>query len=156
MIDSGLSDRAGRRVTLREVDDANWRAIADVAPRDDQRDHVAALAARYLLLSLREDVWHSLGIYADEQVVGHIMWGADDDAHWVGGMVVDASQQGRGLGRAAMRTMLDWLAARDDCRAIRLDYAPDNHSARRLYESLGFVAVDTDDDGAIIAEFVPD
>ncbi|MGN9809652.1 hypothetical protein ACTMSW_09865 [Micromonospora sp. BQ11] len=31
MIDSGLRDRAGRRVTLRPVDD-NWRAVADVAP----------------------------------------------------------------------------------------------------------------------------
>ncbi|WFE39000.1 hypothetical protein [Micromonospora sp. WMMD998] len=37
MIDSGERDRLGRRVTLRPVSDDNWRPVADVAPRDDQR-----------------------------------------------------------------------------------------------------------------------
>jgi len=48
-------DRASRRITLREVTDDNWRAVADVAPLDEQRKYVAALAARYLLLSARDD-----------------------------------------------------------------------------------------------------
>ncbi|GAA0368726.1 hypothetical protein GCM10009541_08980 [Micromonospora gifhornensis] len=56
------------------VDDDNWRAVADVVPRDDQRDFIAPSAARYLLLSLREGVWHSLAVCADEEVVGHVMW----------------------------------------------------------------------------------
>ncbi|MEV4810435.1 hypothetical protein [Micromonospora avicenniae] len=42
MIDAGHRDRDGRAVTLRPVDDGNWRAVADVAPRDDQRDWVIA------------------------------------------------------------------------------------------------------------------
>ncbi|MDG4808431.1 hypothetical protein O7634_16905 [Micromonospora sp. WMMD1120] len=56
MIDGGHRDRTGRRITLRSVDDDNWRAVADVAPRDDQRRFVAALGARYLLLSMRSEV----------------------------------------------------------------------------------------------------
>ena len=73
---------------------------------------VAALAARYLLLSTRSEVWTSLAVYADETVVGHVMWGVDDDgSRWIGGMVIDAAEQGRGVGRATVRTLAAWLAA---------------------------------------------
>jgi diamine N-acetyltransferase len=57
VISYGLSDRLGRFISLRAVDEENWRAIAAVAPRDDQRDFVAPAAAFYLLLSTRENDW---------------------------------------------------------------------------------------------------
>jgi diamine N-acetyltransferase len=157
MIDHGLRDTAGRHVTLRPVDDHTWRAVADIAPRDDQRRFVAALAARYLLLSTREGVWTSLGVHADETVVGHVMWGVDDDdSHWIGGMVVDAGEQGRGVGRAAVRTLAAWLAAQPACRAIRLSYHPENTAARRLYESMRFVPTGAVDGDEIVAELTPE
>ncbi|WP_308405448.1 GNAT family N-acetyltransferase [Streptomyces tardus] len=136
-----LRDRLGRTVTLAPVDEDNWRAVADVRPRDDQRGHVAALAARYVLLSLREEVWNSLGVLADGEVVGHLMWGRDptDGTYWIGGVMVDAECQGDGVGRAALRLLLRLLAERPDCREIRLTYHPANRAADRLYPSLGFV-----------------
>lgn len=157
MIDYGYCDAGGRRVTLRPVDDDNWRAVADVAPLDSQRTYVPALAARYLLLSMRDNVWKSLAVYADDLVVGHVMWGVDDDgSHWIGGMLIDGTEQGKGLGRAAIRTIIDWLAVQEDCSAIRLTYHPDNAAARRLYESVGFVPTGDVDDGEVVAELRPE
>ncbi|MFE9693208.1 GNAT family N-acetyltransferase [Micromonospora sp. NPDC005806] len=154
MIDSGLRDRAGRQVTLRPVDDDNWRAVADVAPRDDQRTWVPALAARYLVLTMRSDVWTSLAVYADETVVGHVMWGVDDDAsRWIGGMVIDAAEQDRGVGRATVRTLADWLARED--HPVRLSYHPDNRPAAALYRSLGFRPTGAMEDDEVIAELSP-
>ncbi|SCF40321.1 GNAT family N-acetyltransferase [Micromonospora mirobrigensis] len=157
MIDSGLRDRAGRHVTLRPVDDDNWRAVADVAPRDDQRAWVAALAARYLLLADRSEVWTSLAVYADETVVGHVMWGVDDDgSRWIGGMVVDAAEQDRGVGRATVRTLADWLATQDGGpHPVRLSYHPDNTAAARLYTTLGFHPTGTHDGEELTAELTP-
>ncbi|MER7332415.1 MULTISPECIES: GNAT family N-acetyltransferase [unclassified Micromonospora] len=156
MIDSGTLDRAGRRVTLRPVDDDNWRAVADVAPRDDQRAWVPALAARYLLLTMRSDVWNSLAVYADETVVGHVMWGVDDDgSRWIGGLVIDAAEQDRGVGRAAVRTLAAWLAAQDGGHPVRLSYHPDNASAARLYTSLGFTPTGATEDDELVAELRP-
>ncbi|MGK5444947.1 GNAT family N-acetyltransferase [Micromonospora sp. URMC 105] len=153
MIDSGLRDRAGRHVTLRPVDDDNWRAVADVAPRDDQRTWVAALAARYLLLTMRSDVWTSLAVYADETVVGHVMWGVDDDgSRWIGGMVIAADEQDRGVGRATVRTLADWLAAQDGGSVVRLSYHPDNTAAARLYTSLGFTPTGAHEDEEVVVE----
>ncbi|MET8118112.1 GNAT family N-acetyltransferase [Micromonospora sp. NPDC005291] len=156
MIDGGHLDRAGRLVTLRPVDDDNWRAVADVAPRDDQRRFVAALGARYLLLSTRSEVWTSLAVYAGETVVGHVMWGVDDDgSHWIGGMVIDAAEQNRGVGRATVQTLAAWLSAKDGNPPVRLSYHPDNTQAATLYTSLGFHPTGAVDDEELVAEQSP-
>lgn len=153
MINGGHLDRQGRRITLRSVDDDNWRAVADVAPRDDQRRFVAALGARYLLLSTRSEVWNSLAVYADETVVGHVMWGVDDDgSHWIGGMLIDAAEQNRGVGRATVRTLADWLSTREGNPPVRLSYHPDNTQAASLYTSLGFHPTGEMDDEELITE----
>lgn len=162
MIDQGLADRTGRRITLREVGEENWRAVADVAPFDEQRGFVAALAARYLLLSVYEGPWRSLGVYADDSVVGHVMWGLDEDgSHWVGGLLVDRSEQGKGVGRALLRTLLGWLAEQDGCWVIRMTYQRSNAPARDLYQSLGFVpagavAAEGEDEEEVLVELAPD
>ncbi|MGW7055103.1 GNAT family N-acetyltransferase [Streptomyces sp. NPDC054887] len=153
MISHGLRDKTGRRVALHEVDDENWRAVADLAPMDDQRRYVPALAARYLLLSMREGVWRSLAVCADDTVVGHIMWGRDEDgSYWIGGMLIDGTQQGRGVGRAAARTLIAWLAAHEDCWVVRLSYHPTNTPARDLYASLGFRPTTAAEGDEVVAE----
>ena len=148
----GLRDRQERQISLRPIGE-DWRDVADVAPRDDQRQFVPALAARYLLLTEREGVWRSLGIYADEVVVGHVMWGEDDDGSvWIGGLVVDASAQGLGIGRVATQTLIRWFSDEHGYRVIRLSYHPENLSAARLYENLGFTPTGTVEDDEIVAE----
>lgn len=146
-------DRRGRAVRLVPVDDDNWRAVADVAPRDDQRGFVAALAARYLLLSMRGGAWTSLGIAADDHIVGHVMWAYDDEggAYWIGGMVVDAAEQGRGVGGPAVRALIRMLSQRPGCTRICLTYHPDNTTAARLYARLGFVPTGEREDEEIVA-----
>jgi len=158
VIDEGLTDRQGRPVTLRPVDDDNWRAVADVVPRDDQRDFVAPSGARYLLLSLREGVWRSLAVVAGEQVVGHVMWAWDDEdgAPWIGGMLVDAEQQGCGVGRAAVVTLARWLLRRPDTAVVRLSVDAANADARRLYASVGFTDTGRDEDGEVVLEVTAD
>ncbi|MFE4171501.1 GNAT family N-acetyltransferase [Streptomyces sp. NPDC056909] len=153
MISFGLLDRTGRRVALHEVHDENWRAVADIAPLDGQRRYVPALAARYLVLSMREGVWNSFAVCADDTVAGHVMWGRDDDgSHWIGGMLIDGAEQGKGVGRAAARTLMGWLAGHEDCRVLRLSYHPDNAAAGHLYASLGFEPTAAVEGDEIVAE----
>jgi diamine N-acetyltransferase len=154
VIDEGLLDRRGRRITLHPVDDGNWRAVADVVPRDDQRDVVPPSAARYLLLGLREGVWQNLAVVSGDEVVGHVMWAWDDDdgAPWIGGMLVDAAHQGAGVGRAVVVTLARWLLRRPDTHVVRLSVDEGNAAARRLYASVGFVELDRHEDGEVVAE----
>lgn len=155
VISRQLRDQRGRVVSLREIGD-DWRAVADVAPRDGQRAFVFGLAARYVLLSIMEGEWRSLGIYADDEVAGHVMWAVDDDgAHWIGGLIIHGPEQGFGLGRAATRTLVSWLRSLPDCRVIRLSYHPDNTPADALYSSLGFVPTGTMEDDEVVVEYRP-
>lgn len=105
------------------------------------------------MLSTREAVWSSWAVYADEDVVGHVMWGRDDDdgSYWIGGMVIDGAEQGKGVGRAAVRTLMGWLAERSDCRELRLSYHPENAAAEHLYSSLGFRPVPGSEGDEVVA-----
>jgi diamine N-acetyltransferase len=151
-MNAGIKDRDNRVISLRQIDDSNWREVADVAPRDDQRTFVAALGARYLLLSMRGGLWNSLAVVADATVVGHVMWAldTDDGSHWLGGMMIDASEQGKGAGRAATLALMRHLAAQPGCRELRLSCHPDNTSASRLYQGLGFRATGEYEDDEIV------
>ncbi|MFG2642042.1 GNAT family N-acetyltransferase [Streptomyces sp. NPDC048370] len=148
-----ITDRSDRRVVLEDITDENWRDVADVAPADDQRRFVAALGARYLLLSLRGGLWNSLAVRAGDEVVGHVMWAYDDEdgTHWIGGMIVNAPEQGKGVGRATMRALLRRLAALPSCREVRLSYHPDNKAAAALYSELGFTPTGDFEDEEIVA-----
>lgn len=152
--DAPLPDPVPRRrngqppqVELVEVTEDNWRAVADVAPTDAQRSFVFPLAGRYLLLAERSE-WNSLGITCEGAVVGHVMWafepapgdatGTGDEIAWIGGLVINASRQGRGLGTAAVRALLQRLGDRE----VRVTVHPDNHGARRLWQATGFTPTD--------------
>ena len=128
-------------LTLADVTADNWREVADLAPRDEQRRFVNALAARYLLL----------GVFEGETAVAHVMWGIDDDgSHWIGGLLVDAAHQGRGIGRATVELLLDrW---RDDHRLVRASCHPDNAASRGLFSPLGFVETGEWDDDELVVE----
>lgn len=146
----------GAVVTLRPVGE-DWRAVADVRPTDAQREFVFPMAARYLLMTERGGPWTSLGIHEGEAVVGHVMWGLDDDgSHWIGGLVIDQGAQGRGLGRAAMRALMAWLAEQPGHWVTRLTHHPDNVAAARLYAELGFTPTgEVDEDGEVVLEIRP-
>jgi diamine N-acetyltransferase len=92
-------------------------------------------------------------VYADELVVGHVMWAVDDDrSHWIGGLVVAAAEQSVGIGRAATQTMVRWLAERAECDVVLLSYDGANTDAARLYTELGFRPTGACVDGEVVVE----
>lgn len=111
------------------------------------------MAAGYLLMSLLGTAWHSLAVLADDEIVGHVMWGMDVDAsRWIGGLIIDAAQQGEGVGPATTRTLTQWLHGQPGCTAVRLTVHTDNLAAAHRYTSLGFVATDEIDGEEVVFE----
>ncbi len=144
--------RASGDITLVDVDAGNWRDVARVTPRPDQERFVAPITY-YLCLCHYGQVWHPLAILFEGAIVGHVMWAIDDadSSRWIGGLVIDAPAQGRGIGRAALETLIAWLAADPDCREVALSYDPDNAVARQLYARLGFVETGEREDDELVA-----
>jgi len=134
-------------VVLAPATSANWRDIARVRVAEPQRRWVADVTY-YLCLSVYDGLWRSYAVQ-DERgtTVGHVMWAVDpeDHSHWIGGLVIDAEHQRKGLGRATVEA-LRALWEREEpslsgtpYQQAALSVAPDNQGALGLYRSLGFV-----------------
>jgi diamine N-acetyltransferase len=101
----------------------------------------------YLCLSAYDGVWRSCAVLDDGVTVGHVMWAVDpeDDSHWIGGLVIDADHQGRGLGRATVEGLLALWEEHEPSlsgtayRQAALSVDAGNEAALGLYRSLGFV-----------------
>ena len=142
---------AAPEVRLVDVDAANWRNVVAVAARPDQERFVAPVAY-YLCLAHYGGAWHPLGIEAGGSIVGHVMWAVDEDegSVWLGGLVIDAASQGRGIGHAAVRACIERFAGEGQAQ-LALSYQPDNTVAGDLYASFGFVETGEMEDNEIVA-----
>src|SRR3546814_10804994 len=76
-----------------------------------------------------------LGLYA----IAAILRDYPRDGTWyLGFMIVDAAQRGRGVGRSIYSTVESWVAARG-ATEIRLAVLEANEAAERFWRSLGFI-----------------
>jgi diamine N-acetyltransferase len=144
-------------VTLRPVDASTWRAVAELTVAPGQERFVAA-PAYYLALCAYDRVWHPMAVHGpDDAVVGFLMWAIDpdDDSCWLGGIIVDAARQGRGLGRRAVVEAIRVLREQTGSTAFALSYEPDNTVARGLYSSLGFAETGEVVDDEVVARLGP-
>jgi diamine N-acetyltransferase len=141
-------------VRLVEVDATNWRDLIRVAPHPHQDSFVAPIAY-YLCLSHYGGEWHPLAIEADGTVVGHVMWAIDDadSSVWLGGLVIDAGAQRRGIGHTAVAAFLQRFATGGHTN-VALSYSPDNLVARKLYADLGFVETGETEGEEVVARHV--
>jgi diamine N-acetyltransferase len=82
-------------------------------------------------------------IHLDEEVIGFVMTESDPDEveerkYWIPRFMIDVSYQRKGYGKEAMEQVINMFKKNDDCHYIGLSTEPDNYSALRFYESLGF------------------
>lgn len=151
-------DEPGPTVRLRPVDAGSWRDVARLTVAPGQERFVAS-PTYYLALCAYGDVWQPMSVVdaSSGEVVGFLMWGIDDadGSCWLGGVLVDAVHQGRGVGRAAIVEALRVLRPRIDSAGFALAYHPDNTAAKSLYASLGFVETGEVDDDEVVARRVP-
>ncbi len=138
-------------VELIEVGPSNWRQVAELRVTPEQQTFVTD-PCRYLALCAYDaGPWHPLAVTADGTVVGFVMSAVDpdDDSAWIGGLLIDRDQQGRGYGRAAVTALIARAraAGRPD---VALSYQAANVSAAGLYASLGFAETgETEDDESV-------
>jgi diamine N-acetyltransferase len=127
------------RIEIREIDGENFRVALELEVTPEQTAFVAS-TARYLALCAYGGLWHPLGLYAGDTMVGFAMWAHDPDerSHWIGGFLIDRNQQRRGYGRASILALIEWLRTSQDAGDVALSYAPGNEVAARLYASVGF------------------
>lgn len=141
-------------VQLVDVTEENWRAVAELQVLPSQERFT-----RSALFSIAEAQFYPdvrlKAILGDKgQPVGLVVFGLnEEDGHyWIFRLLLDAAQQHKGYGRAAVQRVINEITARPECQHVWLRYYPDNQGAKRLYRSLGFVEVG-EQAGQVLARF---
>ena len=132
---------------FRPVTQENWNALIKLRVRQDQKNFVASnlySIAEAQLGFEEEGHWHlsAFGLYADDEPVGFAMTGLNHGHSRFQGFIVrlmvDESFQGKGYGRSATVSMIEWFRADNRMKAACITYESENEIARKLYASLGF------------------
>jgi len=143
---------------LKEITGDNFSECINLKVSEEQQTFVASnvksLAQAWLYLNNARP----FSIYDGENMVGFLM--VDIDFHWHGDkntvylwrLMIDEKCQGKGYGKAAVQLAIKYLKENINPDKIKTAYVPGNESAKKLYESLGFVVNGEIDDGEIVME----
>lgn len=127
-------------IELKEVNRNNFDAVLKLDVDESQRGFVAP-NVRSIAESKVYDNFHTRTIYSGDDLVGFLMYGQDDgktDDVWLIRLMVSKEHQGKGYGKDAMVSVIDELKDRYNMDKIYLSFQPDNTTAQKLYEKLGF------------------
>lgn len=145
------------QVTLEEVTAENFEALMDMELPLEQARFVASNAYSIAQSHYYTD-WRPRAIYCDGAPAGFALYdvkGKDELGHYaIYRLMVDYPRQSQGIGRRAMELLLSEIRACPDARRITICYKPSNAPARKFYASLGFVEIDIDEAGEMIAEIL--
>lgn len=138
-------------IELIEINKENLDAVLRLDIKKEQAGFVASNAK-----SIAQSKYHPgfvpLAIYDDEIPVGFVMYGLDDadNTMWIIRMMIDKNYQGKGMGKEALKKTLQCITSRNNCTEIFLSFEPENHIARKLYESFGFEDTGRVEEGEIV------
>ncbi|WP_187443850.1 GNAT family N-acetyltransferase [Sutcliffiella horikoshii] len=131
------------QIAIQELTMKNMYKCLELKLAEDQVDRVAPNVYSIAESKVNPN-FTPYAIHLDEKVIGFVMTEYDPNEieerkYWIPRFMIDVSYQSRGHGKEAMQQVVDMLKKNDDCHYIGLSTEPDNYSALRFYESLGFV-----------------
>ncbi len=110
---------------------------------------IRSLAQAYVY----RDQCQPFGIYAEGKMVGYVMVIYDFDVpeYDIWHMMIDASGQGKGYGKAALRLVMDYIKTKPfgSSDRVALTCNKDNSAALELYRKMGFEETGVEDEDEI-------
>ncbi|MCX6045906.1 MAG: GNAT family N-acetyltransferase [Chloroflexi bacterium] len=148
------------KITTRPVTEANWRTAIELDVHPEQREFTPTVAISLAKAYIQPDgaVHDPVAVYAGPKMVGFysfIYLPNNLYFAYLGGFLIDKSEQGRGYGRAALALFLHSVKRRQpECKEVLLTVNPRNQVAQRLYQSVGFVKTGDSTDGEDVMRLV--
>jgi len=139
-------------VELRKITEDNFIDAFNLKLGEGQEKYVShpirSLAQAYVY----HEQCQPFGIYADDMMVGYVMviYDYDIPEYDIWHMMIDASMQGRGYGRAALEQVLAYIKTKPfgNSDRVTLTCSKDNDIALGMYMNIGFTktGVEYDDE----------
>ncbi|WP_404430927.1 GNAT family N-acetyltransferase [Sutcliffiella horikoshii] len=131
------------QLSIQELTMKNMYKCLELKLAEDQVDRIAPNVYSIAESKVNPNLT-PYAIHLDQEVIGFVMTENDPNEmeerkYWIPRFMIDVSYQRRGHGKEAMQQVIEMFKRNDDCHYIGLSTEPDNYSALRFYESLGFV-----------------
>jgi diamine N-acetyltransferase len=145
-------------VSLREITEDTVRAVTKLAVHPSQAGFVASNAVSLAQALFSEDAWYR-AIHDGDEPVGFVML-ADETQRatppekpniglWR--LMIDARHQHRGIGREAMRLVLEHVQSRPGVHWFYTSWVPEPGGPGPFYLGLGFTPTGEIDEGEVVA-----
>lgn len=142
------------KIELRRIDESNFIDCFNLKLKKEQERFVShpirSLAQAYVYYKQCTP----FGVVADGEMVGYgmVIYDYDEEEYDLWHVMIDAEQQGKGYGKAAVGLFLNYIRQKPfgDSDLVKLTCHKENLPALRLYESYGFAPTGAEDeDGEI-------
>ena len=127
-------------IKLKEVNRDNFFDVIKLSVTEEQDSYVASNTFSLAQAKVQPECV-PLAIYNDSNLVGFVMYcmDLDDNEYWIYRLMIDKTHQRQGYGRMAMQQVLSIMEQDLERSIVYLSFEPDNHVAKKLYESFGFL-----------------
>ena len=139
-------------VSLRKVTRETLRTICKL-DAGDGATQVAPNAVSIAEASFYDEAWFR-AIYDDETPVGFVMLydptlaeKPEEPDFFLWRLMIDKAHQGRGLGRAAVKMLIDHVRTRPGAKKLLVSHMNRADALGRFYGSLGFVYTGAEEEG---------
>jgi len=140
-------------ITLKPIREDNFIDAFNLKLADGQEKYVShpirSLAQAYVY----RDQCCPFGIYAGNRMIGYVMviYDYDIPEYDIWHMMIDASEQGHGGGKAALGLVLDYIRGKPfgESGRVALTCHKENKIALKLYRSLGFELTGNEDEDEV-------
>jgi diamine N-acetyltransferase len=145
------------QVTLREITSDTVRAVTKLAVAPAQQDFVAANAISLSEALFSDEAWYR-AIYADDELVGFVMLSDESLKDEPGPepniglwrLMIDAKHQRRGIGREAIKLVVEYVRSRPGIRNFYTSYVDEPGGPGPFYLGLGFEPNGEVEDGEVV------
>lgn len=143
------------KIELREITAQNFKECIELKVADSQKSFVATNVMSIAQSKIYPTVY-PMAIYAENEMVGFTMFGLDEDdgRFYLVRLMIDEKYQGQGYGKSAALAVIEKMRAVKECQEIYLSFAPENVSAEKLYQKVGFTRTGELNEGEIVMKFV--
>ena len=127
-------------LNLREITQANLRAICDLDVHPCQRDYVASNVFSIAQAFVEPRAWLR-AIYASETPVGFVMLHEESEVgrYFLWRLMIDARYQRSGYGRAALDLVVEHVRGLPNATELRSSYVEGEEAPGDFYRAYGFV-----------------
>lgn len=134
-------------IELEELNVDNWLETIELSVSKEQKEVFPIPNVYWISISRYEEKTTLYAIRNKEIIVGLLGMGYDEDgvSGYINPLMIDERYQGKGYSRDAMMLAVEKLKNDYKVSEIHIGHRKTNTVAGKLYESLGFIIVDEDE-----------